>query len=132
METFLDATRNAILELDLDSEEVESHLGARDDLEFSERWMEAFASLNGRDNTLDASSDAVREAAYVTAYQKWKSPDLAALVSDDFGLIYGLLISDREDQFVQGLAEAYFLLRTFPTEIVPSIQKISQIIHPGE
>lgn len=70
---------------------IEHALDARDADEFSQQWMAAFSLIEACKRgahpiQADLSAE-IRKAAYLHAYSRWKSPDLAACISDDFGLI---------------------------------------------
>ena len=56
----------------------------------------------------------LRELVYLQAYERWKSPDLAGYISDDFGLIGDALIIGYSHRWLNGLLDAYLDAR-FPS-----------------
>src|SRR5271168_4589347 len=73
--------------------DVESVLNQRDADDFSAAWMQAFRKVDFQKSACPLPFDVVekvttvRKAAYLRAFNRWKSPDLAAYISDDIGLI---------------------------------------------
>ncbi|HAW27532.1 MAG TPA: hypothetical protein DCY03_05350 [Planctomycetaceae bacterium] len=97
----------------LNIKNVSAILDERDDESFSMRWMEAFRSIEEKKITLHAQNEnlvlKIREIVYLQIFNCWKSPDLAAYVSDDFGLIGDALLLDSSDSWINGLFQAYVL-----------------------
>jgi len=86
-------------------------LDERDSEEFSQKWMAAFNLLESQKyrmskNQTDLSTQ-IRETAYLRAFARWKSPDLAAYVSDDFGLISDAAALAIDDPWVNGMLQSY-------------------------
>lgn len=90
---------------------VDVVLDIRDSDEFSEQWMAAFDAVQSSKAEMTRSqtdlSTRIREAAYLLAYSRWHSPDLAAYVSDDFGLIADAAACGVNNAFVGELLSAY-------------------------
>ena len=97
----------------LNIKNVSAILDERDDESFSMRWMEAFRSIEEKKITLHAQNEnlvlKIREIVYLQIFNCWKSPDLAAYVSNDFGLIGDALLLDSSDSWINGLFQAYVL-----------------------
>src|SRR5437016_2857103 len=76
----------------LTDNKIDDALTERENNSFATRWMDSFQKLKSEKAANSISKDAdprvsmIREAAYLQSYRKWKSPDLAAYISDDFGL----------------------------------------------
>jgi hypothetical protein len=103
---------------------IECLLDQRDTDEFSSKWMQAFrdvelkksaAPLTPREAELVTK---MRENAYLLAFKRWKSPDLASYISDDFGLIGDAAATRVENPWIDYLLECY-LKGTVPSDSVP-------------
>jgi hypothetical protein len=70
---------------------VDQVLEERDSKIFSQNWMQIYSLINLELPRLDKGQSelttCIREEAYLRSFARWKSADLAACVSDDFGLI---------------------------------------------
>lgn len=90
---------------------IEQILDDRDAEEFSQRWMVVFNFIESRKDRLSKNqsdlSTQIREAAYLRAYARWKSPDLAAYVSDDFGLIADASALNIDDPWINAMLHSY-------------------------
>jgi hypothetical protein len=90
---------------------IEQIINTRDSDDFSQRWMAAYKAVESRkgqaSKNLSELSAQIREAAYLRAYARWKSPDLAAYVSDDFGLIADALALGKEDPWINAMCDSY-------------------------
>ena len=86
-------------------------LDERDTEEFSQRWMAAFNLLESQKDRMSKNqtdfSRQMCETAYLRAFARWKSPDLAAYVSDDFGLISDAAALAIDDPWVNGMLQSY-------------------------
>ena len=86
-------------------------LDERDSAEFSQRWMAAFNLLESKKDQMSKKqtelSTQIRETAYLRAFSRWKSSDLAAYVSDDFGLISDAAALAVDDPLVNWLLKNY-------------------------
>jgi hypothetical protein len=102
--------------LSLKQEEIEAALDQRDDPHFAETWMNAFRQIEAKKGSKQDAEPRIgqlREMAYLQSYERWQSPDLAAYISDDFGLIGDALATNYHNAWVNGLLHAYLSLR-FP------------------
>lgn len=105
-----------VAKLYLEQEEINAALNQREDPQFAETWMKAFRQIEakkGGTQDADPRVGQLRELAYFQAFERWQSPDLAAYISDDFGLIGDALATNYDDAWVNGLLYAYLNLR-FP------------------
>jgi hypothetical protein len=86
-------------------------LDERDSEDFSRRWMAAFNVLESKKDQMSKNqtdlSEQIRETAYLRAFARWKSPDLAASVSDDFGLISDAAALAMDDPWVDWMLQSY-------------------------
>lgn len=93
--------------------EVTQVLGLRDKDEFSRKWMEVFEMVEAHKKRQALEPSAVdlvtklREEAFIQTFERWHSSDLAAYVSDDFGLIGDTLLHEIDHPLVNGLLESY-------------------------
>jgi hypothetical protein len=94
-------------------------LDERDEETFSSRWMESYRRLQTAKDTLGIGKETealitrIREITYLQAYERWQSPDLAAYISDDFGLIADAIAANTNDYFVNALFHEY-VIGNFP------------------
>ena len=108
-----------ISQLDLPDDHVEDSLSERESRRFATTWMNVFSKLeslkSARGVTRDSDSRVtqLRESAYLQSFKRWKSPDLAALISDDFGLIGDALVIGFTDPWLNALFDEY-LAGQFP------------------
>lgn len=108
-----------IEEIILPIERVESALNERDDERFDSLWMEVFRQVEAAKVARGIMYDAdprvarLREMAYLKSFGRWKSPDLAGYISDDFGLIGDALTVGYVHPWLNAVASAY-TNRTFP------------------
>ena len=83
-------------------------LDARDAPEFEGEWLRvdsALARLTGRVEPPGVAP--IRKIAYLKTFEVTKDPELAACVSDDFGLIATALAVDYSDPWLTGLWLSY-------------------------
>lgn len=100
----------------LEEMELTRALDQRDDPSFDEKWMAAFQRLQstkGKKDDANSLVTEIRELAYLQAYERWRSSDLAAAISDDFGLIGDALTIGIDDAWLNGLLDTY-LAHRFP------------------
>ena len=89
----------------------DAHLDRRDQPQFADAWMACHSRLESVVASLSPESrrtvDQLRELAYRQTFQLTQNPDLAAYVSDDFGLISGALAAGAQDPWVEYLLTCY-------------------------
>ncbi|HET6252153.1 MAG TPA: hypothetical protein VFE47_30990 [Tepidisphaeraceae bacterium] len=108
-----------ILHLMLKEEEVVAAVDERDDRSFADQWMSLFRQveiIKGGRRDADPRVGRLRELAYLQAFERWRSSDLAAMISDDFGLIGDALAVGFEDESIKKILEQYLALK-FPRRI---------------
>ena len=90
---------------------VEGILAARDSETFSSRWMGIFKSIESHKSKISKVqselSTKIRELAFLRAYSRWKSSDLAADISDDFGLIADTAALGVNEPWVEAMLGKY-------------------------
>ena len=117
-----------ILGIQMSQEDVEVMLEKRDDTIYSARWMDLFRQIGEKKAGWGPSQDAdsrvarLRESAFMQSYKRWRSPDLAAYISDDFGLIGDALVIEFTDRRVDLLLDRYPTGR-FPSDLLPECEK---------
>ena len=119
--------RSLIPYLLIKDNEIESALTQRDQQQFSEPWMRVFEDIEkrkGGKQDADTRVSRLREIAYIQAYERWQSPDLAAYISDDFGLIGDALSINYNDIWLNGLFDSYLNL-FFPKG--PLMERVGQL-----
>jgi hypothetical protein len=91
---------------DLEAEEV---LSGRDDPMFEDEWLRLYEEVKDTSLTEDEARrlDALREAAFKTAFKYCSDPDLSAYISDDFEVMARGVASHPEESFLAALIEAY-------------------------
>ncbi len=85
-------------------------LEERDDPDFDEAWMRAHERVQAVRATRAFDEDALtrlRETVYLCTFDLTQSAELAADVSDDFGLLGEALALGVEDDWLSALARAY-------------------------
>ncbi len=102
--------------LAINQDNVQSALEHRDNPRFDEPWMKAFRQVEaskGGKHDADSRVTRLRELAYLQAYHRWGSPELAAYISDDFGLIGDALATGHSEGLPAALLATYESLQ-FP------------------
>ena len=105
-----------ISNLFLKQDEIQSVLDQRDDPLFDDKWMKTFLEIKtkkGGNKDAEHLVSRLRELTYIQAYERWQSSELAACISDDFGLIGDALALGYSDDWLNGLLDEYLTLR-FP------------------
>ncbi|MBS0260405.1 MAG: hypothetical protein JSS02_00505 [Planctomycetes bacterium] len=103
--------------LTLEQKDIHYALDQRDHPSFDNKWMKAshaVDTLKGSAADADARVAQLRKILYLQSMERWESPDLAACISDDFGLIGDALITQYQNPWLNGLLLAYLSSR-FPT-----------------
>ena len=112
---------NVIERMQLAPEQIDVVLNRRDDAGFDGPWVQTFGAIAAKKAALGLRGDAdplvtrLRKAAYISAFRRWKSADLAAAISDDFGLIGDALILGYVDPRLDALLSDY-LSQVFPSK----------------
>ena len=113
MEADLSRLRDHILSSNLfatypqSADAIDALLGERDEKEFDHEWTQANARMkNGVSNESDDIKE-LRRLSYEAVYGQTGHSDLAAYVSDDFGLIGEAVAADVGDEWINALWMSY-------------------------
>lgn len=93
----------------LQSIDIDELLDSRDDSNFDDEWVrvnEEIKNSSIETNIIDTINK-VREKVFMKIYDFTEDSDVAAEVSDDFGLICRAYAINFEDKWLSGLVEAY-------------------------
>ncbi|QDU96619.1 hypothetical protein [Lignipirellula cremea] len=93
----------------IEIDDLAALLEARDEDSFSSRWMQAEDSIASETARAEYEElvTKLRESVYLQAFDRWKSPDLSACLSDDFGLIANAIVVDSANPWISGLLQCY-------------------------
>jgi hypothetical protein len=111
-----------IPKLQIQFDEVDELLNKRDEPIFDEPWVLACRELEARKGSgkdADPRVTRLREITFLLTYEIWKASDLAAEISDDFGLMGDALATNYQNEWVNGLLYSYWKCR-LPCGLVPS------------
>lgn len=90
---------------------IEQLLDARDSDHFATRWMCAYNAIDSQKDRIDSIqsdiSTLIRKTTYLRTFARWKSPALAAYISDDFGLIADAAALGTHDNWIDALLLQY-------------------------
>lgn len=106
----------SVLEM-LDETDIEALLDNRDDPFFSEEWMRVYAEIShikkmGSLPSVYASLDeGLRKIIFLKVMEITSYEELAAYISDDFGLILDSLVLEYRDEWLNGLWSEYKVKR---------------------
>lgn len=94
-------------------ENVDKMLDRRRSVSFSSEWMHVYRTVEaakksaGTDGCEDPRVRQLREQSYLQSYRRWNNDDLAAFISDDFGLIGDALSLGYHDSRLTVLSSSY-------------------------
>ncbi|MBU3107973.1 hypothetical protein [Clostridium gasigenes] len=92
-------------------DDLDSILEEREESIFDEQWIRNYNEINEKRDLIDFKSkeliDSIREIAYKITYAFTESSDLAAYVSDDFGIIAEALVLNHNDEWLNTLGKKY-------------------------
>lgn len=103
-----------IPKIPLAQDKITSVLDQRDEPLFAEEWMRVFHAIEAKKRSKQDAESRVtrlRELAFAQSFELWESPDVAAYVSDDFGLIGDALAVGYDDEWLNALFDAYQMAR---------------------
>lgn len=111
--------------------DVAAVLDQRDADPFDSAWTTAFAAIEAlKQQTPVPANDAIREQAFKSVYQHGPGGDLAAYVSDDFGLLHDALALGGNDPWLVALLASY-LRETLPCgDLVPLPRSFDDLLAP--
>lgn len=90
--------------------DIEKSLDLRDVPEFDSEWMRIYNLVEQRKNEGEDSGeelDEICEMAYMKAFDTREDDEIAAYVSDDFGLIYDADSLEISDPWLDKLIDCY-------------------------
>ena len=88
--------------------EHDSVLDAREAAPFDEEWVRVYRKIENLE--FEPTSDSLtnlREAAFKECFKHTGNPELAAMVSDDFGLIGKSILTNYQDPWLSGVLAVY-------------------------
>lgn len=115
----LDALIEKLADICLTDTDIDAILDMREQEPFDRAWMNAYNEVERlkQENGFSASqikiSDDYRKQAYLKAYSLFQSSDIAAYISDDFGLI-----ADSEQFQYESLCISK-LMQSYMSSIIP-------------
>ena len=98
------------IEKALDGIDLDEAVELRDAEEFDSPWMRVFNITRNTEHNAQyprSESDKLREKAYLKAYSVCKDDDIAAFVSDDFGLMFDAEVLGITDPWLEKLIDSY-------------------------
>jgi hypothetical protein len=96
--------------LPIDDGDVDRWLELRDDATFSRQWMSVDRDLETRKKQVKYDEEPVtklRELVFEQVFARWRPSDLAAYISDDFGLVGDALLLNVDNSWLNGLFAMY-------------------------
>ena len=107
--------RGKLIELikSLPQEEYDTILDARDEDEFSEKWMEVYADIKKmlKNRTVDSGYtqkiESLRERTFKAIVEQSGSSDLAAYLSDDLALLVEAVLCQYTSSWLNGVWKEY-------------------------
>lgn len=93
----------------IDSEKIDEILDNRDSSAFSDAWMKAYHAVEEKvaDEETEDIITQIRKEIFVSIFKATGSSELAAYISDDFGLISSYDIHNIENNWVSNLLFTY-------------------------
>ena len=83
-------------------------LVGREDMLFDSEWIRVYDEIKELKNrTTITDNMKIREKVFLIVYEKLLSDDLAAYVSDDFGLIFDSIILNYKDEWLDKFIKCY-------------------------
>lgn len=116
METNLNLSRgikmeqliNNLRKINYENLNLDEVLTGRDNKTFDSEWIRVFDEIKELKNSVKITDNThIRESAYLIVYENSNSDDLAAYVSDDFGLIFDSIILNYRDEWFDKLIRCY-------------------------
>ena len=104
---FNDSLKAALI--NITPEKIDEILNNRDSSEFSDAWMNAYQTVDGKEideETEDALTH-IRKELFISIFKATSSSELPAYISDDFGLISSYYIHNIENSWITNLLFTY-------------------------
>lgn len=98
------------IEKALDGIDLDEAVELRDAEEFDSCWVRIFNITRNTEHNAEypqSENDKLREKAFLKAYSVCKDDDIAAFVSDDFGLIFDAEVLGIADPWLEKLIDSY-------------------------
>lgn len=109
LEAAFNESLKAALHNIIDPEKIDEILDNRDSSTFSEAWMKAYQTVDGKEID-EETEDAIthfRKEIFISIFKATGSSELPAYISDDFGLISSYYIHELENSWVTNLLFTY-------------------------
>lgn len=114
----------------IDAEKIDELLDNRDSSTFSDAWMEAYRTVEGKEideETEDAITD-FRKEIFISIFKTTGSSELPAYISDDFGLISSYYIHDIENSWITNLLFTYLNHQIPQGELLTTEKTMKELI----
>ncbi|WP_160136350.1 hypothetical protein [Chryseobacterium sp. c4a] len=114
----------------IDSEKIDKILDNRDSSEFSDAWMKAYQTVDGKEID-EETEDAItqfRKEIFISIFKATGSSELPAYISDDFGLISSYYIHDLENTWVTDLLFTYLNHQIPQGELMKTDKTLKELI----
>lgn len=114
----------------IDSEKIDEILDNRDSSTFSDAWMEAYQTVEGKE-TDEETQDMIthiRKEIFISIFKATGSSELPAYISDDFGLISSYYIHDMENNWVTRLLFTYLNHQIPQGELLKTDKTLKELI----
>lgn len=99
---------NNLRKINYENLNLDEVLSGRENITFDSEWIRVFDEIKAIKTSLKITDNThIRESAYLIVYENSNSDDLAAYVSDDFGLIFDSIILNYRDEWFDKLIRCY-------------------------
>lgn len=92
-------------------DDIELILDYRDEADFDGEWIRNYNAIDEKKDLIDLESkeliEEIREVSFKAVYDAAQSGELAAYVSDDFGLMAEALVVNYNDEWLNALGKTY-------------------------
>ncbi|MGG0757643.1 hypothetical protein [Brevibacillus laterosporus] len=115
---------------ELDETNIDALLDKRDDPAFSEEWMRVYAEIShikkmeSLPSLYASMEEGLRKIIFLKVLEITSADDLAAYISDDFGLILDSVVLEYRDEWLNGLWNEYQKKRIPQGELQPCKRQI--------
>lgn len=99
---------NNLRKINYENLNLDEVLTGRANTTFDSEWIRVFDEIKALKNSVKITDNThIRESAYLIVYENSNSDDLAAYVSDDFGLIFDSIFLNYRDEWFDKLIRCY-------------------------
>lgn len=98
------------IEKAFDGIDLDEAVELREAEEFDGNWVRVYNITQNAEHNADypqSENDKLREQAYLKAYSLCEDDDIAAFVSDDFGLMFDAEVLGIDDPWLEKLIDSY-------------------------